>query len=149
MSVSHTFTQQEKHLLRGLAGSIISASEELKMPGADDETIFDELLERAERSSSFRRQMGDFFAEFGGVAAVTDLNDTDFKVLMEMVQKKQHPFLDRAMSMVAVIYYQNPDVLRALNKDVDPPFPRGHDLEQGDWSLLDPVKNRAPFFRKF
>jgi hypothetical protein len=66
---------------------------------------------------------------------------------MEIIQKRQHPFLARMMTLIAQIYYQNPGVLRALNKEVDPPFPGGHDLEQGDWSLLDPVKNRKPFFR--
>ena len=28
-----------------------------------------------------------------------------------------------------------------------PPFPKGHVVEQGDWSLLDPVRNRAPMWR--
>ena len=27
------------------------------------------------------------------------------------------------------------------------PFPKGYDLEQGDWSLLDAVRQRAPFWR--
>ena len=29
-----------------------------------------------------------------------------------------------------------------------PPFPGGHEIEEGDWSLLDPVKARAPFYRR-
>ena len=29
-----------------------------------------------------------------------------------------------------------------------PPFPGGHEIEQGDWNLLDPVKARAPFYRR-
>jgi hypothetical protein len=149
MAVIHTFTQQEKDLLKRLAGAIISASEQLKLPGADDETIFGELLEQAGRAGKLHERMGDFFAEFGGVTTVANLDDTDFKALMKIVQKKRHSFLATMVTLVAQTYYLNPGVLRALNKHVDPPFPRGNDLEQGDWSLLDPVKNREPFFRKF
>jgi hypothetical protein len=29
-----------------------------------------------------------------------------------------------------------------------PPFPQGFSVEQGDWSLLDPVRARAPMWRR-
>jgi len=147
MSILHSYTQQEKHLLRRLAGSIIGASEPLNLPGADEENIFGELLRRVERKGELRQGMADFFAEFGGIEAVASLIDADFKTLMEIVQKKQHMFLATVVVLVTQSYYQNAEVLRALNKHDGPPFPRGNDLEQGDWSLLDPVKNRAPLFR--
>jgi hypothetical protein len=148
MSILHTYTQQEKHLLRRLAGSIISASDRLQLPGADDEAIFSELLRRVERKGELHQAMVDFFAEFGGIETVANLDEPDFQALMDVVQTKQHRFLSTTLVLVVQSYYQNPGVLRALNKDVDPPFPRGNDLEQGDWSLLDPVKRRTPFFRK-
>ena len=31
--------------------------------------------------------------------------------------------------------------------DARPPFPKGFDVEQGDWSLLDPVKRRGTIYR--
>ena len=148
MSILHTFTQQEKHLLRRLAGSIISASDQLQLPGADDEAIFGELLRRVERKGELHQAMVDFFAEFGGIETVANLDEPDFQALMDVVQTKQHRFLATTLTLVVQSYYQNPGVLRALSKDVDPPFPRGNDLEQGDWSLLDPVKKRTSFFRK-
>jgi hypothetical protein len=148
MSVLHSYTQQEKRLLRRLAGSIIGASEPLNLPGADEENIFSELLRRVEREDKLRQGMVDFFAEFGGVETVANLDDTDFQALMEIVKIKQHMFLATVLVLVTQSYYQNSEVLRALNKHDGPPFPRGNDLEQGDWSLLDPVKNRVPLFRE-
>jgi hypothetical protein len=148
MSILHPFNQQEKHLLRRLAGSIISASDQLKLPGADEETIFAEILRRVERKSELRQGMAEFFAEFGGIEKVANLDNGDFQALMDVVQTKQHMFLATTLILVVQSYYQNPAVLRALNKPDRPPFPEGNVLEQGDWSLLDQVKKREPFYRK-
>ena len=38
--------------------------------------------------------------------------------------------------------------MAALGQEARPPFPKGHTVEQGDWSLLDPVKKRPPFYRR-
>jgi len=39
-------------------------------------------------------------------------------------------------------------VAGSLGQEPRPPFPKGHVVEQGDWSLLDPVKARKPFYRR-
>jgi hypothetical protein len=44
-------------------------------------------------------------------------------------------------------YYRDDRVLLALGLEARAPFPKGYTLEQGDWSLLDTVRNRAPFWR--
>jgi hypothetical protein len=148
MSVLHTYTELEKRLLRRLAGSIISASDQLKLPGADNEAIFAEILRRVERKGELRQGMADFFAEFGGIEKVANLDDTEFQALMDVVHTKQHKFLATTLVLVVQSYYQNPVVLRALNKPDRPPFPEGNVLEQGDWSLLDQVKKRDSIYRK-
>ena len=50
-----------------------------------------------------------------------------------------------AATLVRVVlqcYYRDDRVLRSLGLELRPPFPSGYQLEQGDWSLLDPVKAR-------
>jgi hypothetical protein len=49
--------------------------------------------------------------------------------------------------VVLSAYYRDDRVLRALGHEARAPFPKGHEVEQGDWSLLDPVKRRAAFWR--
>ena len=49
--------------------------------------------------------------------------------------------------VVLLCYYRDDRVMRSLGQEPRPPFPKGHDVEQGDWSLLDPVKTRAPIWR--
>jgi hypothetical protein len=45
-------------------------------------------------------------------------------------------------------YYRDDRVLRSLGLELRPPFPKGYGLEQGDWSLLDPVKARPLMWRR-
>jgi hypothetical protein len=49
---------------------------------------------------------------------------------------------------VLVCYYRDDRVMLSLGQEPRAPFPKGHTVEQGDWSLLEPVKRRAPFYRK-
>ena len=51
-----------------------------------------------------------------------------------------------AATLVRVVlqcYYRDDRVLRSLGLELRAPFPKGYTLEQGDWSLLDPVKAQA------
>jgi hypothetical protein len=56
-----------------------------------------------------------------------------------------------ATTLVRVVlqcYYRDDRVLRSLGLELRPPFPKGYPLEQGDWSLLEPVKARPSFWRR-
>ena len=44
-------------------------------------------------------------------------------------------------------YYRDERVIRSLGLEPGPPFPKGHTVQQGDWSLLDAVRNRPPMWR--
>ena len=50
--------------------------------------------------------------------------------------------------VVLQCYYRDDRVLRSLGLELRPPFPKGYELEQGDWSLLDPVKARPSTLRR-
>ena len=67
----------------------------------------------------------------------------------------EHLFRHESGKMVATLtrivlqcYYRDDRVMRSLGQEPRPPFPIGHVVEQGDWSLLEPVKKRAPFYRR-
>ncbi len=49
--------------------------------------------------------------------------------------------------IVLLCYYRDDRVMLSLGLEPRPPFPKGHEIEQGDWSLLDPVRARPPFWR--
>jgi hypothetical protein len=50
--------------------------------------------------------------------------------------------------VVLLCYYRDDRVMRSLGQEPRPPFPKGHVVEQGDWSLLDPVRARPPIYRR-
>ena len=52
------------------------------------------------------------------------------------------------ISVVAQCYYRDRRVMSSLGIEVRPPFPKGYEVAQGDWSLLDPVRARAAFYRR-
>ncbi len=148
MSEELEFNNRELILLRRLAGAIIGASDEFQIPGADDDIIFNRLLERAAPAAvKLRISMADFFEQFGGVASVAMLDDEDFGQMTVEIQRKRHSFSSSIMTLVAQSYYEDPRVLLSLGKEARPPFPEGNHLEQGDWSLLDEVKKRKPMYR--
>ncbi len=45
------------------------------------------------------------------------------------------------------VYYRDDRVMRSLDMELRPPFPGGFTVEQGDWSLLDPVRSRPKLWR--
>jgi hypothetical protein len=44
-------------------------------------------------------------------------------------------------------YYQDPRVIGALGMQARAPFPLGFEVEQGDWSLLEPVRQKSKLYR--
>ena len=51
-------------------------------------------------------------------------------------------------SVILQCYYRDDRVMRSLGMEPRPPFPNGHEVEQGDWSLLDPVRKRPKLYRE-
>ena len=45
-------------------------------------------------------------------------------------------------------YYRDDRVLRSLGSELRAPFPKGHVLPDGDWSILDPVKAKGGSLRR-
>jgi hypothetical protein len=63
-------------------------------------------------------------------------------------------FLGRGGSVIGTLgrvilqcYYRDDRVIAALGLEPRPPFPKGHSLQQGDWSLLDAVRGRPRMWR--
>ncbi len=148
MAAENNLTPAQRDDLRVVAAMIIPASAEYAVPGADDATIQADMLAtlgrdtaavcagaRSSRASrracrwpistlSRREAVASEFRASGGAPAAT---------------------LTR---VVLQCYYRDDRVLRSLGLELRAPFPKGYPLEQGDWSLLDPVKARPSMWRR-
>jgi len=140
-------TDAEIRDLRALVAEMIPASTTYNVPGADDEAIFADILKSLERDTedarTALRQLGEFCG--GGFAAL----DSARRRQVAMTFKDQGGAPLFALNRVVLLcYYRDDRVMRSLGQEPRPPFPKGHIVEQGDWSLLDPVKKRAPIWRR-
>ena len=121
--------------LRHLAGLLLPASEEHGVPGADDAIIFADIV----------RSLGRDLADVR--AALTELATLDGNIALDTFNALSAPAATILGRVILQCYYRDDRVLLSLGLEPRSPFPQGHTLEQGDWSLLDAVRNRPQLWR--
>jgi hypothetical protein len=142
-----TLTDTEANDLRALAGMMIPASTTYGVPGADDDLIFVDILKSLERDTDAARGALAQLATLSG-GAFADLPPNRRAAVAATFKAKGGAPLFALNRVVLLCYYRDDRVMRALGQEPRSPFPKGHVVEQGDWSLLDPVKARPPMWRK-
>ena len=136
----------ESRDLRSIAGLMIPASEEFRVPGADDPAIF------ADIEKSIGRDMADIkkalakITELGG-GAFSDLDATRKQATADSFHATGGALATTLGRVILQCYYRDDRVMISLGMEPRPPFPKGHVLPQGDWSLLDPVRARGKIWR--
>jgi hypothetical protein len=147
MSEAFKLTSTQRDDLRTVAAMIIPASDEYKVPGADDSAIQADMLATLGRDTALVRQALDHLARLAGRplaqldAAKRDAVATEFRATGGAA----------AVTLVRVVlqcYYRDDRVLRSLGLELRAPFPKGYTLNEGDWALLDPVRARAGTLRR-
>ena len=136
----------ERRDLSAIVETMVPASPELGMPGADDPAILADIVKSIGRDLPLVRE---------AVAAIVEKSGGDFAALdrdkRETLINDYFAGAGRPGTMLARVvlgaYYRDDRVLTALGHEARAPFPKGYALEQGDWSLLDAVRHRPPFWR--
>ena len=136
----------EIHDLRAIAGTMIPEDRGLGMPGADDPAILADIVRSLGRDlPRVREAVAAIVAKSEGSFAGMDLD------AREALINDYHAGGGAAAAtlgrVILAAYYRDDRVLLALGQEARAPFPKGHTLEQGDWSLLDAVRQRPPFWR--
>ena len=147
MSEPNTLTQRQRDDLRTVAGMIIPASTEYKVPGADDAAVQADIVKTLGRDTAPVVAALDHLARLAGKPLV----ELDAARRDEVAKQFRASGGAPAATLVRVVlqcYYRDDRVLRSLGLELRPPFPLGYTLEQGDWSLLEPVKSRPPSLRR-
>ncbi len=141
-----TLTAAECEDLRCLAGLIIPTSAKYDVPGADDDRIVSDIVGSiALDLDHVRSALGTLRALAGGSFAALDATRRA-EVAAKLRADGGTPV--RVLTRIILLcYYRDDRVMLSLGLEVRPPFPKGHVVEQGDWSLLDPVRARKPIWR--
>jgi hypothetical protein len=134
------FTERELDLLRAFAETAIPASAKYDLPGAGDAAIFADIASAAERDVALVK------AVLAGLDAVAGGDflalDADARLQAAESFRRGNELAALALgNLVASCYYRDDRVMAGIGMEVRPPFPKGFEVDQGDWSLLDKVKS--------
>ena len=137
--------------LAALADAVIPPSDVYGVPGAGDPAIValivnDAGSRRGRLADAVRRldhmaqdRFGDDFGALG---------PEDRQAVVRAYREAHGAEADMAASLVAQSYYRDDRVMASLGLEPRPPHPKGYDVKQGDWSLLDPVRRRDRLYRE-
>ncbi len=147
MSADSPLTFPQREDLRVIAGVIIPASAEFDVPGADDPAIQADIVATLGRDTALVREALDQLARLAG-APLASLDPVQRNAVAMELRAKGGEAVAALTRVVLQCYYRDDRVVRSLGLEPRPPYPKGHVLEDGDWSLLDPVRARPPLWRR-
>ena len=125
---------------------MVPADTEYGVPGADDATIFADIVSSLGRDAQAVRTALSMLQEIAG----EDLRSMDAataEAAAMTLLRRDDPVVTALGRAVLQCYYRDDRVVRSLGIEPLAPFPKGRLLEQGDWSLLDAVRGRPPMWR--
>jgi hypothetical protein len=146
MSSDGPLTLAQRADLRSIAAEMIPASEEFDVPGADDPTIQADIVATLGRDAGLVREALDQLARLAG-QALADLDPARRDAVAGELRTSGGAAVATLARVVLQCYYRDDRVVRSLGLEPRPPYPKGHVLEDGDWSLLDPVRARRQMWR--
>jgi hypothetical protein len=139
-------SDQEKRTLAAMCARMIPASDQYKVPGADDPLIQADIAKSIGRDATAVHDTLALLDRIAGgdfAALPTDKQDEACATL----RAEGGMNLTLTTRIVLQCYYRDDRVMISLGMEPRPPFPKGHELPQGDWSLLDPVRKRGKIWR--
>lgn len=144
----------EREALSSVLDEIIPRSEDGRLPGAGEAGLASAIDEAQRKSPELR------FAIDAGLSALAELlagrgaeslaalGEAERLEVMNELAMRAPAFLPGLVFQTYVAYYTHHDVVLALGLEPRPPHPKGYELEEGDLSLLDPVRRRDPQYRR-
>ena len=147
MPTTNELTRAQRNDLRTVAAMIIPASDEYMVPGADDHVIQADILATLGRDTVQVAQALDHLARLAG-QPLAELDPARRDAVATEFRATGGAAAATLVRVALQCYYRDDRVLRSLGLELRAPFPKGYMLEQGDWSLLDPVKVRSGNLRR-
>lgn len=145
------FNDQQRAALDVLMDLLIPASPDGRMPAARTLRLYDEigtmsskdraLFEQglAELDSSATRTHGVAFARLSAAQAMA---------IVDALRNERSAFVQSFMAQTVGRYVSHPVVMPLIGLEPRPLWPKGNVVAEGDWSLLDLVKQREKIYRK-
>jgi len=151
MTEQTPLTEAQTACLAAIADAVIPPSEAHRVPGAGDPLIVAGIV------NDGKRKMGrivdalaklDALADARCGAAYAELAPAEKDSVTEAFREAHADLADMIAGLTVGAYYRDDRVLLSLGMEQRPPHPEGYKVPDGDWSLLEPVQRRDPFYRR-
>lgn len=139
---------EQKQLIGMLADMMIPAGGDF--PSAAEPGIVSVIIEKlsAEKTTvNDALRLLEALAQKDYQLGFSSLSVAQRQALIELMRKQAPAFIQLLQLNVISNYYQNPAVLSALGVRAEAPYPGGYTVAETDWSILDPVRKRDPFYK--
>ena len=145
---------EQLRALAALLDVLVPPDAERGMPGAGELGVADALEENLRQRPELAPGLEEGLARLDRLAgqragcAFAQLEAAGRRAVLDETTRELPAFLGLVLLQSYLAYYRHPRVLEALGLEARPPYPKGHAVPPTDFSLLDPVRRRAPFYRR-
>lgn len=145
-----SLTDEDRSALAEVLDQLIPPSPDGRFPGAGEvglvDVLEDFLGEQKPMIEAGLAALRELAAARDGVGFAQLSPEARQDVLNEL-GASQPAFVPGLLFHTYVHYYQQDRVLEALGMDARPPYPKGYELEAGDLSALEAVRQRGKLYR--
>lgn len=149
ISTDTEFSAGQRQQLAWLADQMIPADGNL--PGAGSPAVQSEALPYlAKNAATVAAALSalDELVSARGRSAVAELGRDECEAVISGLKLQESNFIELFQAAIVSVYYRQDAVLTALGLPARQPFPEGNRVGATDWTLLDSVRDRAPFYRQ-
>jgi hypothetical protein len=143
----------QQRLLAALLDELLPARPEVGLAGAGALGLSDAVAAAAAEKPDLASVLADglarvaALAERRGAGSFAGLAATDRRATLDELGAQAPGFLPVLCVLTYSAYYRDLRVLEALGHPARPPYPLGYEVPPSDFTLLDAVRRRPPFYR--
>ena len=148
------FNPDERAALAVLLDSIVPAGEDGRMPSAGALGIESDIEAALDQMPGLKAMIEQSLAALHRMASARDprglaaLSADARAELVHELESGEHAFPPVLVLKTYAAYYGHPRVLELLGMEPRAPHPKGYAMKANDLELLEPVRRRAPMYRK-
>ena len=140
-------SDHQRRDLAAVLDQIVPPSRDGRRPGAGALGLGETIVSEAPDLEGLLASGLDALAEATGGPRFASVPEAERRAALEAYAETDPAFVPSLLFHTYTRYYALPVVLEAIGLPPRPPAPEGYDLEQGDLSLLDPVRARGSLVR--
>jgi hypothetical protein len=147
-------SDDQQRALAPVLDGLVPRSDDGLLPGAGELGLAGDLDEALQRDPALHAQVAaslaglDRLARARGSARFTALSAEQQAEVMTELSCSEHAFPPMLLLYTFGCYYKHPRILAHYGFQARPPHPKGYEVAPTDLSLLDPVRERGPIYRR-